>query len=309
MTPRGRRSRQKIKFELLVNEFNESLNTSEMRQGGYGQNSTPSSQQVNGSFNKQLNQFVLKQKISSALSARPGKVNVFQFGGAQRTNQINYLESSDKDSSSMAYDPEVETEFNRLRDEGHFSRDNGVGGVLQGKGALRYEFKSTNYRGAYQEQEDETLFFEDFMRMSKRRRSKSLDQIHTIVLSDKIFTREQRAMSPVDAVSEEENKQKVGGAEVLYQEKIILEEEPKIEEIQQKDATNIPDDIDVEQIRKMYHSRSHSGMINTNNIFFDEQDEDDLLSHGLEDLESEVKMAQENSDVNFDESPDKENEK
>ena len=59
----------------------------------------------------------------------------------------------------------------------------------------------------------------------------------------------------------------------------------------------------------MYHSRSHSGMISTNNIFFDEQDEDDLLSHGLEDLESEVKMAQENSDVNFDESPDKENEK
>ena len=44
------------------------------------------------------------------------------------------------------------------------------------------------------------------MRMSKRRRSKSLDQIHTIVLSDKIFTREQRVMSPEAAVSEEENK-------------------------------------------------------------------------------------------------------
>ena len=44
MTPRGRRSRQKIKFELLVNEFNESLNTSDMKQGGYGQNTTPSSQ-------------------------------------------------------------------------------------------------------------------------------------------------------------------------------------------------------------------------------------------------------------------------
>ena len=44
-------------------------------------------------------------------------------------------------------------------------------------------------------------------------------------------------------------------------------------------------------MEKMYHSRSHSGMINTNDIFFDEQDEDDLLSHGLEDLESEVKLA------------------
>ena len=44
----------------------------------------------------------------------------------------------------MAYDPEVETEFNRLRDDA-------VGNVLQGKGALRYEFKSTNHRGAYQE--------------------------------------------------------------------------------------------------------------------------------------------------------------
>ena len=127
--------------------------------------------------------------------------------------------------------------------------------------------------------------------MSKRRRSKSLDQIHTIVLSDKIFTREQRAMSPVAANSAEANNQKVAGAEVLYQEKIITEEEPKLDEILQKDATNIPDDIDVEHIRKMYHSRSHSGMINTNNIFFDEQDEDDLLSHGLEDLESEVKLA------------------
>ena len=51
----------------------------------------------------------------------------------------------------MAYDPEVETEFNRLRDEGHLSKDNGIGNVLQGKGALRYEFKSTNHKGAYQE--------------------------------------------------------------------------------------------------------------------------------------------------------------
>ena len=74
--------------------------------------------------------------------------------------------------------------------------------------------------------------------MSKRRRSKSLDQIHTIVLSDKIFIREQRAMSPVAANSVEANNQKeedahisMTGAEVLYQEKIIIEEEPKLDEI------------------------------------------------------------------------------
>ena len=98
----------------------------------------------------------------------------------------------------MVYDPEVETEFNRLRDEGHLSKD---GGTLQGKGALRYEFKSSNQKGAYREQEDETLFFEDFMKMSKRRRSKSLDQIHTLILSDKIFVREQRVMSPTAAAT------------------------------------------------------------------------------------------------------------
>ena len=76
---------------------------------------------------------------------------------------------------------------------------------------------------------------------------------------------------------------------------MIKEEEPKLEKTQQNDATNIPDDIDVDQIRKIYHSRSRSGMLNTKNIFFDEQDdeedEDDMLSHGLDDLESEVKLA------------------
>ena len=46
----------------------------------------------------------------------------------------------------MVYDPEVETEFNRLRAEGHFNKENGFGGIVQGKGALRYEFKSPNHR-------------------------------------------------------------------------------------------------------------------------------------------------------------------
>ena len=60
------------------------------------------------------------RQISSALSARPGKVKVFQFGhGTGRMNPSNYFELSDRDnSSSVAYDPEVETEFSRLRDDG-----------------------------------------------------------------------------------------------------------------------------------------------------------------------------------------------
>ena len=33
------------------------------------------------------------------------------------------------------------------------------------------------------------LFYEDFVKMSKKKRSKSLDQIHTIVLSDEIYER------------------------------------------------------------------------------------------------------------------------
>ena len=67
------------------------------------------------------------------------------------------------------------------------------------------------------------------MRMSKRRRSKSLDQIHTIVLSDKIFAREQRVISPVAAASVEGYKQKDADTQILYQEKILEEEEAKFD--------------------------------------------------------------------------------
>ena len=119
---------------------------------------------------------------SSALSARPGIVKVFQFGGAAKNNPSNYFELSDRDSSSVPYDPEVETEFSRLRDDGIL--DNMM--IVKKKGTTQ---KSVAQRGAYQEREDENLFLEDFVRMSKHRRSKSLDQIHTIVLSDNIFTR------------------------------------------------------------------------------------------------------------------------
>jgi len=34
-----------------------------------------------------------------------------------------------------------------------------------------------------------TLFYEDFIAMQRKKRSKSLDQIHTIVLSDQIYER------------------------------------------------------------------------------------------------------------------------
>ena len=84
-------------------------------------------------------------------------------------NPSNYFELSDRDnSSSVAYDPEVETEFSRLRDDGLL--DNMM--MVKKKGAT---LKSVAQRGAYLEREDENLFLEDFVRMSKHRRSKSLD--------------------------------------------------------------------------------------------------------------------------------------
>ena len=45
---------------------------------------------------------------------------MFQFGGTAGTgrhNPVNYLELSDQGSSSVPYDPEVETEFSRLLNE------------------------------------------------------------------------------------------------------------------------------------------------------------------------------------------------
>ena len=44
--------------------------------------------------------------------------------------------------------------------------------IVKKKGTTQ---KSVAQRGAYQEREDENLFLEDFVRMSKHRRSKSLD--------------------------------------------------------------------------------------------------------------------------------------
>jgi len=99
---------------------------------------------------------------------------VFQFGGRAipGNGNSNYFEISDrdKDSSSLPYDPEVETEFSRLRDNGTFDGF-GVGNQVARKST---NAKPDNYREA----EDETLlFYEDFMKMAakQRRRSKSLD--------------------------------------------------------------------------------------------------------------------------------------
>ena len=85
-------------------------------------------------------------------------------------NPSNYFELSDRDnSSSVPYDPEVETEFSRLRDDGLL--DNMM--IVKKKGATLKSVVAQ--RGAYMEREDENLFLEDFVRMSKHRRSKSLD--------------------------------------------------------------------------------------------------------------------------------------
>ena len=52
----------------------------------------------------------------------PGRVSVFQFGGATaKVNLSYYNELSDPDSSSVPYDPEVETEFSRLRGRENFT--------------------------------------------------------------------------------------------------------------------------------------------------------------------------------------------
>ena len=45
---------------------------------------------------------------------------MFQFGYRGVPGNSNYFELSDKDSSSVPFDPEVETEFSRLRDNGTF---------------------------------------------------------------------------------------------------------------------------------------------------------------------------------------------
>ena len=120
--------------------------------------------------------------ISSAMSARPGKVKVFQFGGRGITQSTYFAELSDLDSSSMPYDPEVETEFSRLRDDG----------VSFGVLASGNQDLSGGRKSNYKEREDETLlFYEDFVRMKEglKLRSKSLDQIDTIVLSEELFKR------------------------------------------------------------------------------------------------------------------------
>ena len=104
------------------------------------------------------------------MSARPGKVEVFQFGGRaiHGNGNSNYFEISD--NSSVPYDPEVETEFSRLRDNGTFDRFEVTNQVARKSSKT----KPDNYLEA----EDEiSLFYEDFMKMTakQRRRSKSLD--------------------------------------------------------------------------------------------------------------------------------------
>lgn len=109
----------------------------------------------------------------------PGRVNVFQFGGATaKVNLSYYNELSDPDSSSVPYDPEVETEFSRLRGRENFSDL-----MLQvRKGAMATLIRQKTLRSTaivIEEDADEAII----VRIPKKR-SKSLDQFHTIVLSD-----------------------------------------------------------------------------------------------------------------------------
>ena len=52
--------------------------------------------------------------------------------------------------------------------------------------------KSTVHRDRMQQDlqdEEVMLFYEDYVKMQRKKQSKSLDQIHTIVLSDEIYER------------------------------------------------------------------------------------------------------------------------
>ena len=63
---------------------------------------------------QQLKKVGNKRDSIGPVSASPGKVRVFQFGMFGRSEAYDVLTG---DSSSRMYDSEMETEFNRRRDE------------------------------------------------------------------------------------------------------------------------------------------------------------------------------------------------
>lgn len=69
--------------------------------------------------------------------------------------------------------------------------------------------KTTQNRGAGGAEDDTNVFYEDFMKVSamQRCRSKSLDQLHTLNLSEDIFTRDRKptTYAPIDDTSSPRN--------------------------------------------------------------------------------------------------------
>ena len=121
------------------------------------------------------------------MSAIPGKVKVFQFGAAGRLNQSNYLDQSGEDSSSVPYDPELETEFSRLRGRTNLTDITAAVQIKKSQGISAKDAMQSLIR--QQTLKSTTLVTEEDeaaiqVRTVKKRRSKSLDQFHVIVLSD-----------------------------------------------------------------------------------------------------------------------------
>lgn len=100
---------------------------------------------------------------------------MFQFG--QRTSSNNYFELSEDQSSSNLQDSEVETEFSRVREGYSFGKPDDTLAFQRQRTELDKKIRLVA-------DDEAMLFYEDFVKMSLAKRSKSLDQIHTIVLSD-----------------------------------------------------------------------------------------------------------------------------
>jgi len=159
MTPVGRLSRQQIIFEVLA-----SSDLQQCERTFSGSQNTVSQANCGGS-----NSIPKKKVRSSARSAIAGKVKVFQFGGSACRNFFEL--SEDQQSSSQLQDQEVETEFSRLREGFSF------GQLLEAGAAKRQHGHRSTTRTS-----GEIQFYDDIVKMmATDKRSKSLDQIHTVL--------------------------------------------------------------------------------------------------------------------------------
>ena len=136
-TPRGQLSRQRIKFEILVNSSD--ANIPEGGRNYSGSQQTRS--QANGGSSYKKKEKGYHAKRSSARSELAGKVKVFQFGGGHHGQRsANYFElSDDQQSSPNLQEQDVETEFSRLREKNSLYGD-----------AERFpDYKSTAHRDRF----------------------------------------------------------------------------------------------------------------------------------------------------------------